>query len=49
MTTLAMLALQSGDVHMSTGGWIFMGLAWTFVVFLVLFSFIKVIWGGESS
>ncbi|MFT7464290.1 MAG: hypothetical protein ACI9EF_002640 [Pseudohongiellaceae bacterium] len=35
--------------EMTTASWIFIGAAWFFVITLVLWSFIKVIWGDRAT
>ena len=35
--------------EMTTASWIFIGAAWTFVISLVIWSFVKVIWGERPT
>jgi len=35
--------------EMTTASWIFIGAAWTFVIGLVVWCFVKVIWGERST
>jgi hypothetical protein len=49
---LGTLAVQVGEPEMGMASWLFLGLAWTGVISLLVWSFVRVLWGpkpGQSS